>query len=99
MKETTRGRGRKIRFACCYSVMQNRRLSFHHFLSPLNLGTVISRNGIVRDTASCHPMISRPDDLIRAPCPEIFARFFCATLFRERRERAQLRSYSVTVSI
>lgn len=48
-------------------------------------GTVISRNRIVRDTASCHPMISRPDDLIRAPCPGSFARFFCAIFFRERR--------------
>lgn len=28
--------GRKIRFACCRGVMQNRRLSFHRFLSPLN---------------------------------------------------------------
>lgn len=26
----------------------------------LTPGTVISRNEIVRDTASCHPMISRP---------------------------------------
>lgn len=65
----------KIRFACCRGVDAKPSTIFSPLFAAVKLtpGTVISRNEIVRDTASCHPMISRPDtprrslSLIRAP--------------------------------